>query len=571
MENTSYKLDLKSISEILDYHFFIPSYQRGFRWEDQQVLDLLNDIYDFAQSRDSNKGFYCLQPLVVMPEKMDDRIRYRVVDGQQRLTTIYIILKYLENLLKEKEEYNIQSFYTIEYETRQDSKEFLETMLNKGVNFSNPDYFYMSKAYETIKNWFIEKIKERKITKRKFIDVLLGLDEKDIKFIWYELPETEDEIQVFTRLNIGKIPLSNSELIKAVLLYKLDENEKFEIVSEWDYIEKNLQNSRFFAFLTKEPNKYVNTKIDFIFELLAKQYNKQYNLGLKEKDKRFSFYVFDRLLREKLKSQGELWKETKEYFRIFEELFNHNTYYHYVGFLMNATKKDMNDIVKIYKANSKPDFEKELEKTMSIDIEKEFKTLEYGSDDKTIEYLLFLFNVLITKDSGYARYPFDLHNEDKWTLEHIHAQNSENIPKSKRKEILEIQMQSNYISQEIKEKIKDILSSHKDVEKEDFENIQKSIYQQFTDEEDEIHTIDNLALISKEINSSLGNAIFPAKRAKIKILDEEGKFIPLGTKNVFMKYYSDEVGEFFTWNRGDREAYRKVLEKRLQPFIKDKS
>ena len=53
-------------------NFFVPNYQRGYRWTDQQVKDLLNDIYDFAAKRKNrnfeDKGleeFYCLQPVVV--------------------------------------------------------------------------------------------------------------------------------------------------------------------------------------------------------------------------------------------------------------------------------------------------------------------------------------------------------------------------------------------------------------------------------------------------------------------------------------------------------------------------
>jgi uncharacterized radical SAM superfamily Fe-S cluster-containing enzyme len=70
-------------------------------------------------------------------------------------------------------------------------------------------------------------------------------------------------------------------------------------------------------------------------------------------------------------------------------------------------------------------------------------------------------------------------------------------------------------------------------------------------------------------NSSLNNAIFPEKRKRIKKLDKEGRFIPLGTKNVFMKYYSDKVDEFLTWNGSDREDYLKVLKNTLTQFVKD--
>ena len=563
----SNKLELKSINEILDYDFFIPSYQRGYKWDEQQVLDLLNDIYEFANKYKVKEEFYCLQPIVVLPETFEQKIRYRVIDGQQRLTTIYIILKYLENLLKEEEEYNIKRFYTIEYETRNNSKDFLEKHLNGKIDKTNPDFYYMSLAFNIVKEWFKEKIKDRKITKRKFIDILLGLNNKDVKFIWYELPEKEDEIKVFTRLNIGKIPLSNSELIKAILLFGLQENEKFELISEWDYIEKNLQNDRFFSFLTTK--EYKNTRIDFIFDLLAKNYNDKFNLKIKENDKRFSFYIFDRLIKEKKKNKKELWSEIKEYFRIFEELFNNENYYHYVGFLVNISSDEMfiNEIIELFKTNKKNEFELELKERMEIELKTPLQNLEYNSNYKEIEKLLFLFNILITMESGYSRYPFDIHNKEKWSLEHIHAQNSEGLKENDKIKLLELLEKSPYIDYEIKKEIKELLKNSK-IEDKQFEIIQQKINLKITGEKDEIHTIDNLALLSKNDNSSLNNSIFPEKRAKIKELDKEGRFIPLGTKNVFMKYYSDKVDEFLTWNQTDRKSYFKVLEEKLTPFIK---
>ncbi|MEI0701933.1 DUF262 domain-containing protein [Brachyspira intermedia] len=96
-----------SIGKLLNYNFVIPSYQRGYRWDEIQVNDLLNDIYEFHQN--NNEGFYCLQPLVlknisdekISDKKILDELKlenkdnvYEVIDGQQRLTTIYLILKY---------------------------------------------------------------------------------------------------------------------------------------------------------------------------------------------------------------------------------------------------------------------------------------------------------------------------------------------------------------------------------------------------------------------------------------------------------------------------------------------
>lgn len=571
-------IPLKSIREIIELkcnnsecnNFFIPSYQRGYRWEAQQVEDLLNDIYEFAKNKDANKGFYCLQPLVVKFD--EEKNAYRVIDGQQRLTTIYIILKYLSLCFPPL--FNQINLFSIDYETRKKSKDFLDNIYKKDIDESNPDFYYMSNAYKIIENWFSDDI----INKSKyFFDVLMtsefnGKEDKaqNVRFIWYELDKNEEEIEVFRRLNIGKIPLSNSELIKALILHNLKDYEKSKIVAEWDYIETHLQNDRFFRFLTKE--NYKNTRIDFIFNLLAKHYKKEFNLNYQENDERFSFYVFSHLIKETKKDKKEfkkdLWGEVKEYFRIFEELYNNNTYYHYVGFLTNGLNKDIEEIINLYKKSEKDVFKKELEEKMKIDLKKRLEDLDYYNDGKTIEKLLFLFNVLITKKSEYSRYPFDIHNNEEWSLEHIHAQNSEDMKDFEKRKLLESQLKSKYIEDELKKEIEKLLQDKK-IDNNKFNELQEIIYKEFSDETD-IHSIDNLALLSKKDNSALNNSIFPEKRAKIKELDAKGSFIPLGTKNVFMKYYSDEMSNPLKWSKKDRESYFEILHKELNQFIKDK-
>lgn len=118
-------LTIKYVNGISGYKFKIPSYQRGYKWRKAQVEQLLKDLYEHYQS---NNTFYCLQPLVV--KKENDY--YKVIDGQQRLTTIYMILKYL----------GVSKPYELSYESREKSKEFLEN-IDKDVNSENIDFYYM--------------------------------------------------------------------------------------------------------------------------------------------------------------------------------------------------------------------------------------------------------------------------------------------------------------------------------------------------------------------------------------------------------------------------------------------
>lgn len=107
MINMPNDITLKSVRNLLGMKFFIPSYQRGYRWTEQQVKDLLNDIKEFIDNGTNN--IYCIQPLVVKERDQDilskikkansiDEVKqfllgsWEVIDGQQRLTTIKIIL-----------------------------------------------------------------------------------------------------------------------------------------------------------------------------------------------------------------------------------------------------------------------------------------------------------------------------------------------------------------------------------------------------------------------------------------------------------------------------------------------
>lgn len=81
---------LKSIYELRNYKFVIESYQRGYRWDSKQVTELLEDLLEFQKT---GNNLYCLQPIIV--RKVDEN-KYELIDGQQRLTTIYILLKFLK-------------------------------------------------------------------------------------------------------------------------------------------------------------------------------------------------------------------------------------------------------------------------------------------------------------------------------------------------------------------------------------------------------------------------------------------------------------------------------------------
>lgn len=204
------------------YIFIIPSFQRGYRWEEKQVTDLLDDIKQFADADGEKNNSYFLQPVVVRATKTDDgKEAYEVLDGQQRLTTMLLILKRLMKRLSEDErEMYERSLYKIVYSNRPQLGEF--DTINAADNI---DSYYLSVAKEVIDGWFNDQ-KHKRQNLNNFAATLLYNQARQVKIIWYAIDDNSDDltgINIFNRLNKGKIPLTSSELIKALFIMDCDQ------------------------------------------------------------------------------------------------------------------------------------------------------------------------------------------------------------------------------------------------------------------------------------------------------------------------------------------------------------
>ena len=261
------ELMLKSVYDLLDKNYFIPSYQRGYRWTDTQVRTLLNDLWEHCNA--SVQKEYCLQPVVVRHKPEDNC--YELIDGQQRFTTILILLLYIKDELNQN--FNIK--YTLEYETRPDTAKFL-TDINGSQADDNIDFFHIFQAKNSIAKW-LDSILENDPTLYKITILFRLLDylTTKTKVIWYEVDNNEDPISLFTRLNIGRIHLTNAELIKALLLKNYDgdvvDRERQERSLQWDDIEKNLRcdNDELWYFITSKKSDGYPTRIELLFDMMA--------------------------------------------------------------------------------------------------------------------------------------------------------------------------------------------------------------------------------------------------------------------------------------------------------------
>jgi len=575
-------LDIVPIHKLLEEKFYIPSYQRGYRWTERQILDLLEDIFEFQTKEVKQDGeFYCLQPIVI--SKHEDK--WEVIDGQQRLTTIHLILLYLKDIMEiAYEEY---SNFTIEYETRPTSGNYLKTEVAHSVdpNTKNIDFYHMSNAFLKIQSWFKENVKNKRVNKVKFLETLMDptTGANIVKFIWYEVTDPNiDGVDIFTRINMGKIPLTSAELIKALFLSDGDvqtgqrKNHQLKIAYEWDHIEYALQDNNFWFFLNNKAGQR-HSRIEFIFDLTADKYLKDSQLTIdKSIDKYFTFYVFNEIIRNGIISKSDLWDEIKTNYRIFEEWHQKSNIYHLIGYLIHQ-KFDIKKIIEASTLKSKTEFTNFLTEQIRANLKEDFRKrtithimkLNYSDHSLILKKLLLLFNVVTAMNSKFTRFPFNKYIKEQWSLEHIHAQNSESIKTPElRRLILNEQLQ--FYSQadgksDLKDRINDMLNISK-IEDEDFDKLQDEIFSEHSDDSS-IHTIDNMALLAKDDNSSLSNSIFPIKLGIIKKLDENGSFIPICTKNVFLKYYTEKAHDFQRWTDEDRKYYYKELRKSILPYL----
>ena len=639
-------LDLCAIPELCNKNFFIPDYQRGYRWGDTQIRQMLEDIYSFIYEKNAAGSFYCLQPIVVkkmteeevvannLESKYDDNIWYEVIDGQQRLTTIRIILA-LEGQI---DRFNKMRF-KMYYQTRPKLGDLFDKLRideegdNFIVNFEDGQYddidsWHIHHAANKILDWFQNgsSYYHPSILEFKggFFENFSNTKDKDksVQVIWYELCDDSDPYEMFKRLNDKSISLNNAELIRGMFLsdsaiYKGEEQllgqfdedvrpivEKRElarkqshIIEQWDIIESQLWDEKFWSFIKKNKDSgNYSCRIEYIFDLISKKTSDQ-------KDTLYTYLEFDNMLKSGIvKDLWELWLKVETYFSLLLAWYNDRYYYHKIGFLTTELGASvLIDMLSESTNVSKKEFKKSIEGRIYEAIHDRKKPgrkiLEYTYKDdyNMLKRVLFLYNVETAYKQGLEFFPFERYKDYDWTLEHIHAQNSERIDHSIKDKWIEWFEENKKVLERLHsrltndENLKNLLSYFNNEytrllnnkERYTFNDVTKVfdlVLKYFNDLSSQegtptvMHGISNMALLSGSTNSSIGNSVFEVKRQMIMDDDAKGKYIPLCTRKVFLKYYNKEDQDFtvqqnFYWSDKDRKHYLEDIKDVLKPYI----
>ncbi len=604
---TTQALRLRSVQELLGYRFLVPAYQRGYRWEERQVVELLDDLKAFLKGNPPRESYYCLQPIVV--RRRDGEV-WELIDGQQRLTTIFLVLRALIEL---RIVLGVGCF-DVEYETRTGSAEFLKDPTEARAK-EHIDYHFMYAAFRAIQRWFE---RESGGLKLDIVRCLTGEDggAPNVRVIWYELDTDQDPVRAFTRLNVGRIPLTSAELIRALFLRsdkkQLDPRDAQQIPRDWDEIEHRLQDDSYWYFLQSDTTP-ASSRIEFLFDVFVMTASAS-NTDENARDPLATFLAFQKILENSGKPPSEVWLDFKRLALTLESWFEDRALFHLVGFLVATHRRGagrasprradaalLADLLKSRQGRTASDFDRSLRErawapvmgsragdALSADstrealaerVEARVAELNSGSSSTTAALLLFNVATLLEQEAESQRFRFDGYKTNRWDIEHVRSV-AEAVPESARGRREWLEHARKFVSsptasgrdpEEVAELVAEIdpllASIAPDPAKfnDVFARVRALSGEAEAREDDD--SLSNLVLLDMGTNRSYQNAIFPVKRARVIDLDKRGQFVPPATRNVFLKYYSPDAAQLMLWDEADQGAYAVALATTLTGFF----
>ena len=615
------ELPLVPFSELKGKTYVIPFQQRGYKWTSSNVEELLCDLREFIEDANPQKCIYCLQPLAIV--SMGEN-RYTVLDGQQRLTTLYLLYKYLygESPYEFSYERDIDDDITMSRTT------FLATVesISEEQASAKIDFFYIHNAYKHIGKVFMDWAKQSansiEVTAVKaelakhinmFKTLLEGNGGKSLHVIWYEVVgDKEKQHEIFSNLNSGKIHLTNTELIKALLLNSvsgLPGKEQNEAAAIFEQIERYMQNDNFWYMFNASELRNGQTRMDFLFNLVANCKQSDYEI-----DARWSFRNY--FSKPEKGSLSDKWKQVRHTFLRLKDMYDDIYCYHYIGFLTyNSNDNTLNSTKEFLALSRKSTHSEFVEK-----LKQEIKSILRKRHDKITDYtydkskkkdlrLLFVMhnvetilqkyaslhgNDKLQLQTGFERFPFELLHKQNWDIEHIASNTDADFKNPEDRESWLESIKADLGDKYPTDRVGDLeLRYNKTKKKDDFNVLYKTIMRKVDDDIADVIKEDgkdgkdkmqvgNITLLDSHTNRSYHNALFPRKRRYVIVanglMDIEDNYeknisklyIPPCTLAVFTKAYNKGADlTLNAWTQRDADAYVADMEQKLSFYYKN--
>lgn len=589
-----------SVSELCNgkFDFTIPSYQRGYRWTKKEVIRLILDVLSYNKEKDGN--FYCLQPLVVRHIKSGEKHIWRVIDGQQRLTSIFLMLHYLDHA---------GNVYSLEYER----DNVLSRVMDKKCVLDpdeNCEIYHLDNALKAIDKFFAtcnDSETQKELLRKNILD--------HCSFILYVMREdgiNDDNIlddmehDLFNNLNSGKISLTESELIKALFLHNIGEAKvvkeikQISIAEELDNMERVLRDDEMWYFLAGDRQK-PSSCIDYLYKV--------WHLAIYNKvPDDIDYPIFSRLEEDITSDLVMLrkWNEIKKCFHTITGWYNDPLVYNLIGYLEGRKNPKIQKenypplheelLAQLYSYSSlkkdkgnlptKQEFLRYVKRLCRESIPDNYIGLRFDTDKNAVFNLLLLVNVAMLinhkshkktdkheKTSGkgkytsVSRFPFHVFHTLNWNVEHISPQN----PKDKKKlytSLCDLKAEyDNILPKEVEALFKKLDDNKDNLDSLSYDPEFIELSKDLIADKQDVMLLRNLTLLTEHDNKGIGNKFYFDKRNKLNEYQSQGSFIPASTLNVFSKWYTENPDGYILWGIKDQEAYQVAINTIINDFI----
>ncbi|WP_300436550.1 DUF262 domain-containing protein [Christiangramia sp.] len=568
-------------------YYNIPFYQRGYKWTTKQVKKLLEDIDRFVPTTGK---FYCVQNITVVP-KSDF---FNVVDGQQRLTTMTIILsclgrkdlvrrkvKFPKNSIREKTNEFIDKFITDGQELYQGEYKNWEKLISDHPDYDHQDIYFIHQAAIAVFDWFVDRE-----DKQEFVEKLLH----HVKFITNYI-EGDNEERIFGNLNSKRIYLDGADLVRAILITRVTNEESRRENDLKSIVRINERRVRIGWQLDEINQWWSDPNVREYFDpWLAIKWSGDIVFN---KDK----YPINRLLTLLAESEGhdaltlefienyenalELYKKLNRLHETLKDWYYDKELYHYLGFLFaqksNRSEFSFNEVwdTWINNSDSRKAFKLHLLGLIKQEIfgkstlNELFKSDKnwYGGDNKTLVQILLMLDIIEGNKEYKDKLRSHAFSKKGNDIEHIFPQKPQGFEKKE-----EIEGFINFLvkyDEELKDhEILDRFESEYD------DPLYQEELNEFLDEYIEdipIHSIGNLVLLYDSLNRSIRNNPYAYKRKRILDFFNKGNYIQPHTLKVFARYFQDGSSNGFDlehWTREDIASNEEHIKKTLYNYFK---